>query len=50
MYSTYCDKFKVDSSLFKDCASTSHGVFGSFTGSIYNEVCLLRSMDTIELY
>lgn len=35
MTATYCENFKVESSYFKDCASTSHGLFGNFTDSIY---------------
>lgn len=50
MTSTYCENFKVESALFKDLASTSHGMFGNFSGSIYVEVCFLRGLDTLQLY
>ena len=50
MTTTYCENFKVESAVLKDVSGTSHSVSGSFTGSIYEEVCFLRGMETIELY
>jgi len=50
MKATYCEHVLVESALFKDLASTSHGLFGNYTGSIYTEACLLRGMETVELY
>ena len=50
MTATYCENFKVESAVLKDVSGTSHSVSGSFTGSIYEEVCFLRGMETIELY
>ena len=50
MKSTYTEHFKVDEALFKDCASTSHGCFGSFTGSLKTELVLLRGLESLELY
>ena len=50
MTATYCENFKIESAILKDVAGTSHGVSGNFTGSNNEEVCLVRGMETIELY
>lgn len=50
MKSTYTQHFKVDSALFKDCAATSHGCFGAFTGGLDTELVFLRGLESLELY
>jgi hypothetical protein len=50
MTASYCENFKIESAILKDVAGTSHGISGNFTGSVSQEVCLVRGMEIIELY
>ena len=50
MTATFAENILVEQALFKDCASTSHCLLGHFTGASEAEVCMLRGLQTIELY
>jgi hypothetical protein len=47
---TFCENFKVESALFKDVASTSHAIVGNFTQAVEEQVCLVRGLESVELY
>ena len=36
--------------MFKDVASTSHAIVGNFTQAVEEQVCLVRGLESVELY